>query len=61
MRRWQWVIIVVGLLIIVIAAGRWVYSRITVSRVPPPPASPEEAAKEYEQVLGYPVQPPQRR
>lgn len=58
---WKWVIIAVGLLIILISVGRWVYQKVAVSRVPPPPASPEEAAKEYEQYLGYPVKPPPAR
>ncbi|MCS7265128.1 MAG: hypothetical protein NZ805_09885 [Armatimonadetes bacterium] len=55
---WQWVIIVIGLLIVLGVAGRWVYNRIIVSKAPPPPASPEEAFKEY---LGYPTQTPKQR
>jgi len=59
---WQWVVIVVGFLIIVVGVGRWVYSRVVASKAPPPPASPQEVEKEYrEQVLGYPGQPPKRR
>ncbi len=60
---WKWVVIVIGLLIIIVGAGRWVYHRITLSKAPPPPASPQELEKEYrEQVLGYPAQPtPSRR
>lgn len=59
---WKWVVIVVGLLIILVGAGRWIYNRISTGKVPPPPASPEEAAREYrEQVLGYPGQTPKRR
>ena len=56
---WKWVVIVIGLFIIAVAAGRWVYHRVSVSKAPPPPASPEEAAKEY---YGYPLKPsPARR
>jgi hypothetical protein len=55
---WKWVVIVIGLLIIAVGAGRWVYQRVVTSKAPPPPASPEEAAKEY---YGYPVKPPARR
>jgi hypothetical protein len=47
--------------IIAVAAGRWVYQRVSVSKAPPPPASPEEAAKELEAYYGYPVKPPARR
>ena len=58
---WKWVVIVIGLLIILVGTGRWIYNRISASKVPPPPASPEEAAREYqEQVLGYPAQPRRR-
>ncbi len=54
-RPWQWLIIIVGFLIIVGAAGRWAYQRFSVSRQPPPPATPAEVEKEYrEKVLGYP-------
>lgn len=57
---WQWIVIIIGLLIILVGAGRWVYNRIATSKAPPP-ASPEEAAREYqEQVLGYPSQPSRR-
>ncbi|MCC6036759.1 MAG: hypothetical protein LM632_00935 [Armatimonadetes bacterium] len=58
---WKWVVIVIGLFIIAVAAGRWVYQRVSVSKAPPPPASPEEAAKELEAYYGYPVKPPARR
>ncbi len=58
---WKWVIIVIGLLIIVVGAGRWIYQRFVAHKAPPPPATPEEAAKEYEQYLGYPVKPPPSR
>jgi hypothetical protein len=45
--------------IIAVAAGRWVYQRVSASKAPPPPTSPEEAAKEY---YGYPLKPsPARR
>ncbi len=58
---WQWIVIVIGLMIILVGAGRWVYNRVSAGKTPPP-ASPEEVAKEYqEQVLGYPGQPPKRR
>ncbi|MCS7187944.1 MAG: hypothetical protein RMK89_13460 [Armatimonadota bacterium] len=53
---WKLVIIVIGLLIILIGAGRWIYQRAKISQ-PPPPATPEEAQREYqEQVLGYPAE-----
>lgn len=59
---WKWVIIAVGLLIILVGAGRWIYHRVISSRVPPPPASKEEAVKEWEEYLGYPIKsPPGRR
>ncbi len=58
---WQWIVIVIGLMIILVGAGRWVYNRVSAGKTPPP-ASSEEVAKEYqEQVLGYPGQPPKRR
>ncbi|MCS7265126.1 MAG: hypothetical protein NZ805_09875 [Armatimonadetes bacterium] len=57
---WQWIVIAIGLLIILAGAGRWIYNRLSVSKAPPP-ASPAEVQKEYqEQVLGYPVQPQRR-
>jgi len=58
---WKWVVIVIGLLIIAVGAGRWVYQRVVASKAPPPPASPEEAAKELEAYYGYPVKPPPAR
>jgi len=58
---WKWVVIVIGLLIIAVGAGRWVYHRVSASKAPPPPASPEEAAKELEAYYGYPVKPPPAR
>ncbi|MGQ9728891.1 MAG: hypothetical protein ACUVSC_10300 [Candidatus Fervidibacter sp.] len=54
---WKWVVIVIGALIILIGVGRWVYQRLVSTRVPLP-ASPEQAAKEYEEYIGYPVKPP---
>lgn len=58
---WQWVVIGIGLLIILIGAGRWVYSRFSASKVPPPPASPQEAVKEYQEMIwGTPGQTPKR-
>jgi len=58
---WKWVVIVNGLLIIAVGVGRWVYHRVSASKAPPPPASPEEAAKELEAYYGYPVKPPPAR
>ena len=55
---WKWVVIAIGFLIIAVGVGRWVYQRVAVSKAPPPPASPEEAAKELEAYYGYPVKPP---
>lgn len=58
---WKLVIIAIGLLIILIGAGRWIYQRAKISQ-PPPPATPEEVRGEYqEQVLGYPVKQPTTR
>jgi len=54
---WQWVVIVIGFLIILVVAGRWIYNRVIVSKSTPP-ASPAEALKEY---LGYPTQTPKQR
>ncbi|MCS7224685.1 MAG: hypothetical protein NZ959_09060 [Armatimonadetes bacterium] len=53
-RLWQWIVIVVGLIIIGVAGGRWLY-RTVLGKQPPPPATPAEVEKEYrEKVLGYP-------
>lgn len=57
---WKWVIIVIGVFIILVGVGKWVYQRIVSTQVPPS-ASPEKAAKEYEEYIGYPVKPPPAR
>jgi hypothetical protein len=55
---WQWIVIVVGVIIALVYLGRWVHNQLVTSKAPPPPASPEEATKEY---YGYPVKPPPAR